>query len=108
MESSVSTRKDKKRVLKRISWIKKNIIEPETRHSVVITVYGIIALIIMLHHVWGTLYFPKVYTRIAVDPIPLVLFALVSIILGKLWKDKLFCLFMALLLFRFFRNIIER
>lgn len=88
-------------------WIRKNVIDPETRLAPVTWLYCIAAMTALLSHVAVTLYFPRIYNITNKFPIPMALFALGSILMGRLWKDKGFWIFMALLVLKFIRNTVE-
>ena len=87
-------------------WIKKNIFDPETRNPLITTIYCGVAMVMLMNHVYITVYFPKTYNIIVAAQWPWTIFAIVSIILGRMWRDKGFWIFMALLLVKFLRYYI--
>ena len=61
---------------------------PKTRTGLVDLVYGLIALVLLLHHVYVTIHFWVVPHGAESFGTAWCWFALVSIVLGELWKDK--------------------
>lgn len=84
-------------VIRCVRWIRKNIIDPDTRLPAVNIIYAIIAMAFLLHHIPLTLYYPRYLTiTYAVNRYYIIAFAVLSVILGRLWKDVGFWLLLAL------------
>lgn len=99
-ESGARKQKEKR------EWIRQleiNVIDPETRHISISILYMAFAMTMLLHHIYVMLYLNKVLDGSEAFQIPWIIFAIISIILGRMWKDKGFWLFSALLILRFLR-----
>ena len=79
------------------------VISPETRHPAISLFYGIFACAMLLHHVYVTFYYIHMPTGAEVFSIPWIIFAVLTIILGQLWKDKAAWILVPLLLIRTLR-----
>lgn len=85
----------------------RKVIQPETRWAAVNWIYGIFACAMMLHHIYILLYMPV--SRVKgefVFEIFWYVFAGMSILLGRMWKDKGFWLLAILLGMKFFRTVL--
>ena len=82
-----------------------NWINPETRRPVVTIVYAVFAMAMLLHHIVVTLWYPDIAKGADIKYLKLLfpLFALVSIPLGHLWKDKGFWFLAALVVLEYLR-----
>lgn len=84
-------------VIRCVRWIRKNIIDPDTRLPAVNIIYAVIAMAFLLHHIPLTLYYPRYLTiTYAVNRYYIIAFVVLSVILGRLWKDVGFWLLLAL------------
>ena len=81
------------------NWIRTNIIEPESRLKIINILYSVFAMLMLMHHVYITTVFPMHYNLTSITPIPGCIFGIISIILGRMWKDKGFIIFALLGLF---------
>lgn len=81
----------------------RHVLNPESRKEYINVLYGIFACLMLLHHVYVTLYRYTVISGADTFTIPWILFAVMNIFLGKMWKDKCFWILLALLLLQFFR-----
>ena len=83
--------------------VKTRMIAPDTRDRWITWFYTTFTLVMLLHHVYVTIYFPIPEN----GAIPLrfvwVFWAGVTIVLGRMWKDKCFWILTALLLLKILR-----
>ncbi len=84
--------------------IDRKVLDPETRLRIVTRIYMAVAVLLLLHHVYVTIYHKEVLTGARDLYIPFILFAGASFFMGKLWKDKLFWVFAALLVLKVVRT----
>ena len=75
----------------------RNVLAPETRRKGITAVYAAFALLMLMQHVYVTLCQKVVTTAAETLWIPLILLAALGLLLGKLWKDPVFWIFLALL-----------
>ncbi len=83
--------------------ISKHILNPETRKPILDIIYTILAVAMLLHHFYVILYYPAIpagATRLA--PIWLIL-AVLTILMGRTWRDKGFLITSFILIFAFER-----
>jgi len=79
------------------------IIDSSTRYRAISIAYIIYACIMLMHHVYVTIYFSAVPYGPSVFKIPWIIFVIVSILLGRMWKDKGFWILLALVLLKYLR-----
>lgn len=79
------------------------VIEPETRFVCIDIMYCVFFFAIVMHHAYVMLYLNRVVDGSDVFLIPWLIFALISILLGRMWKDKVFWILLVLSLLRFLR-----
>ncbi len=84
--------------------VDRKILDPETRAKGVSFAYMAVAVLLLLHHVYVTVYHKEVLTGARDLYIPFILFAGASFFMGRLWKDKLFWVFSALLVLKVVRT----
>ena len=84
--------------------VDRSVLNRDTRAPGVSYAYMAVAVLLLLHHVYVTLYHKLVLTGARDLYIPFIIFAGVSFFLGKLWKDKLFWVFAALLVLKVART----
>lgn len=83
--------------------IRRRVIDPSTRDRWISVLYMIAACVMLLHHIWVTIYFARPENGAIALRFPWVILAAVSFFLGRLWKDKCFWILAALLLLKFLR-----
>ena len=73
-------------------------IDPETRKPVVTVLYAVFAMAMVLHHIVVTIWYPAIAKGSDIKYLWLLfpVFALVSVFLGHMWKDKGFWFLFAL------------
>ena len=81
--------------------IDQKIIDPETRFKGVTVAYIIFTVAALLHHIYVTMYHKYVLTGATDLGIPLLFFSAVTFIFGKLWKDKVSWILLALLALKY-------
>lgn len=84
-----------------IQTIDKKIIDSETRYKGVTIAYIIFAVAALLHHIYVTMYHKYVLTGATDLGIPLLVFAAITFLFGKLWKDKVAWILLALLALKY-------
>ena len=84
--------------------VDRNVLDPRTRLRPVTYAYMAVAVLLLLHHVYVTVYQKTVLTGARDLYIPFILFACASFLMGRLWKDKLFWVFAALLVLKVVRT----
>ena len=84
--------------------VDRKVLDRDTRANGITYAYMIIAVLLLLHHVYVTVYQKTVLTGARDLYIPFILFAGASFFMGKLWKDKLFWVFAALLVLKVART----
>jgi len=79
------------------------IMDPAARSRWITWIYTVFTLVMLLHHVYVTIYFP--FPENGAIPLRFVwvFWAGVTIVLGRMWKDKCFWILTALLLMKFLR-----
>ena len=94
----METEKKRGAIREKAAWFNAHVLNPETRDAAISInfIYCVFAMVMLLNHVYVTLYFPKYYNYSAINPIPWCVFGIVSIILGKMWKDLRFWFLFAL------------
>lgn len=84
-----------------LQWLKRNAIDPETRSEVINLIYGIIAMVFLMQHIVITFVYPKyLNATFLFSPYPFLLFAIISVVLGRMWKDKGFFLLLILIIIK--------
>ena len=78
--------------------------DPLTRRKEITWVYMLFAAAMLLHHVYVTLNYKNVFTGASGLTVPLLVFAGISILLGRLWKDRLFWVLLLLLALKIIRT----
>ena len=73
-------------------WLARNLIDPETRLLAVDIVYAAFAGVMLLHHFYGALNYNAIENCVVYLRVLSVAFAIVSVILGRMWKDRVFWL----------------
>ena len=93
MSSSAGSRPGREGVFRRFS---RCFLDPETRYPAVTAVYLLFAAVLLFHHIPVTIWH-KVMVNGGKDfRIPIAVFAVVSLLFGRLWKDKLFWILLVL------------
>lgn len=87
-----------------IKLIDRKILDPETRYKGVTVVYIIFAVVALIHHIYVTMYHKYVLTGSTDLGIPLLVFAGITFFFGKLWKDKIAWILLALLVLKYART----
>lgn len=87
-----------------IKTIDRKIIDPETRFKGVTVAYIVFAVVALVHHIYVTMYHKYVLTGATDLGIPLLVFAGVTFLFGKLWKDKIAWILLALLILKYART----
>ena len=82
----------------------RKVLNRDTRAKGVTVAYMAVAILLLLHHVYVTVYHKSVLTGARDLYIPFILFAGASFFMGKLWKDKLFWVFAVLLVLKVART----
>ena len=86
--------------------VDRKVLDRDTRAKGVTYVYMAAAVLLLLHHIYVTIYQKTVLTGARDLYIPFILFAVMSFFMGKLWKDKLFWVFAALLVLKVARTAV--
>lgn len=81
----------------------RHVLSSETRKEYINILYGIFACLMLMHHVYVTLYRDTIISGADAFTIPWIVFAVMNVFLGKMWKDKCFWVLLALLLLQVFR-----
>lgn len=76
---------------------------PDTRHVAVEIVYAALAGLLLLHHVWVTLYYPEVSHGADLMLAVALPFAALSVLLGRMWKKTGFWILLAFWLLKYLR-----
>lgn len=84
-----------------IKTIDKKIIDPETRYKGVTIVYIIFATAALFHHIYVTIFHKYVLTGATDLGTLLLVFATITFLFGKLWKDKVTWILFALLFLKY-------
>ena len=79
------------------------ILDSATRSRWVTWIYTAFTLVMLLHHVYVTIYFPFPENGAIILRFVWVFWAGITIVLGRMWKDKCFWILTALLLMKFLR-----
>lgn len=90
-----------------IRTVDKKIIDPETRWKGVTVAYIVVAVAALLHHIYVTMYHKYVLTGYTDLGIPLLIFSIITFLFGKLWKDKVTWILLALLAVKYARTALE-
>ena len=80
------------------------VLNPETRCKGITYAYMVFAGLMLLHHIYVTIYHKTVLTGASVFYIPFILLAGMNFFMGKLWKDKLFYVFLVLFILKVVRT----
>ncbi len=83
-------------------WIDRHVLDAGTRWQGITVLYVIFTAVVLMHHVYVTAYHRSVMTGASAFAVPLIVFILVSVVLGKLWKDWLFWVLLPLWLLKLF------
>ena len=86
--------------------VDRKVLDRNTRAKGITYAYMAVAVLLLLHHIYVTVYQKTVLTGARDFYIPFILFAGASIFMGKLWKDKLFWVFAALLVLKIARTAV--
>lgn len=70
---------------KAVKWLDFHVLSSESRHPLITVLYMVFALIMLLHHVYVTLFFPA--SGYQFFGTSWIIFAVLGILLGKMWKD---------------------
>ena len=90
-----------------IKFVDKKIIDPETRLKGITIAYIILAVAALLHHIYVTMYHKYVLTGYTDLGIPLLIFSIITFLFGKLWRDKVSWILLALLCLKYARTALE-
>ena len=81
----------------------RRIIDPDTRDRWITRVYMVFALLMLMHHVYITIFFAAPENGAIPFRFPWFLLACATVLLGRMWKDKCFWILLALLLIKILR-----
>lgn len=84
--------------------IDRTVLDPETRYKGVTVAYIVFAVAALVHHIYVTLYQKYVLTGATDLGIPLLVFTGVTVLFGKLWKDRIAWILLALLALKYART----
>ena len=84
--------------------VDRKVLNPETRMKGVTWAYMAAAVLLLLHHIYVTVYQKTVLTGARDLYIPFIVFAAASFFMGRMWKDGLFWIFAALLVLKVVRT----
>lgn len=87
--------------------VDQKIIDPETRYKGVTVAYIVLAVAALLHHIYVTMYHKYVLTGYTDLGVPLLIFSVITFLFGKLWKDKVSWILLALLCMKYARTALE-
>ena len=87
-----------------IKTIDQKIIDPETRHKGITIAYIVFTVAVLLHHIYVILYQKYILTGADDLGVPLLIFAGITVVFGKLWKDKISWILLALLALKYART----
>lgn len=90
-----------------IKAVDRKIIDPETRLKGVTVAYIVLAAAALLHHIYVTMYHKYVLTGYTDLGVPLLIFSIITFLFGKLWKDKVSWILLALLCLKYVRSAYE-
>lgn len=80
------------------------VLNPETRYKSVTYAYMLFASLLLLHHIYVVIYHKTLLTGAPILYIPFFIFAGLNFFMGRLWKDKLFYVFLVLLILKIIRT----
>ena len=83
--------------------VTRRVIDPDTRDRRITVVYMVFAIAMLLHHVYVTVYFPFPENGAIPFRYLWVILAGITVLFGRMWKDKCFWILVALLLMKFLR-----
>ena len=83
--------------------LSRRVIGPDTRERWITVAYMVFTVLMLLHHVYVTVYFPFPENGAIPFRYPWALLAGATVVLGRMWKDKCFWILLALLLMKFLR-----
>ncbi len=86
--------------------VDRKILNPETRLKGITYAYMVFAGLLLLHHIYVIIYHKEILTGAAVFYIPFIILAGVNFFMGRLWKDKLFYVFLLLFILKVVRTAI--
>ncbi len=78
-------------------------IDPDTRERWITLVYTVFAILMLMHHVYVTIFFAAPENGAITFRIPWLLLACATVLLGRMWKDKCFWILLVLLLMKILR-----
>lgn len=90
------------------AWIDERILSKETRSIAIDIAYAVIAGLMLLHHFYVILYYPTIPTGATKFAPIWLIFAFITVLLGKSWKEIPFRLASLFFLFSFERLYIEK
>ena len=83
--------------------VNRRVIDPDTRDRWITRMYMLFAILMLMHHVYVTVYFAAPENGAIPFRFPWLILACATILLGRMWKDKCFWILLALLLIKFLR-----
>lgn len=83
--------------------LNRRVIDPDTRERWITLVYKVFAILMLMHHVYVTIFFAAPENGAITFRIPWLLLACATVLLGRMWKDKCFWILLALLLMKILR-----
>ncbi len=86
--------------------VDRKILNPETRLKWITYAYMVFAGLLLLHHIYVIIYHKEILTGAAVFYIPFIILAGLNFFMGRLWKDKLFYVFLLLFILKVVRTAI--
>ena len=69
----------------------RKVIDPDTRSRWITLVYMVFAILMLMHHVYVTVYFAAPENGAIPFRFPWMILACATILLGRMWKDKWHC-----------------
>ena len=86
--------------------IDKRIIDPNTRYKPITVIFGLFALVMVLHHVYSTVWCKNIKMETDLFSDSFIIFAAAGILLGKMWKNKGFWFLLLLFALKVLRTLI--
>ena len=83
--------------------LNRRVIDPDTRERWITRVYMVFAILMLMHHVYITIFFAAPENGAIPFRFPWLLLACATVLLGRMWKDKCFWILLALLLMKILR-----
>ncbi len=81
----------------------RRVIDPDTRDRWITGVYMTVTLLMLMHHVYITLYFAVPENGAITFRFVWIFLGCATVLMGRMWKDKCFWILLALLLLKFLR-----